>query len=274
MNTIASYKAGPCGIRQTHNPHQGKRNDGSTWRCDGVFITIDQIILPEQQVKEEAVEYTNQELAEKALELHAAATDGPWAWTDCGDKGGNAWFVGTFYNLQTQKTIAGGPIELDEFNEETQEFVAAAGYEERIALSDDTNARTQDANFIVFARNNICALAQAVLDGEAEVAKLKAQIAAVEKLCDDPLVMLYTSDDVIKVRHVRTALASGVSGEGKPMNKLAEALEYERGRWQRARDGYAVPDLDQAIESTNAAMATLESLPHKPGECACCDWHR
>jgi hypothetical protein len=93
---------------------------------------------------------------ERIAELRAladAATPGPWAWINLGDKGGNAWFVGTVYDTREEEMVwLSGEIVPEPYNEATGKFERVADYDQRIALNDDTVSRVQDAAFIAAAR--------------------------------------------------------------------------------------------------------------------------
>jgi hypothetical protein len=94
---------------------------------------------------------------ERIAELRAlaeAATPGPWAYFDTGDKGGPGWVLGTIYDTREKDMVwHTGRVEPDIYNEETTEFVQVADIMDRIAHdSDDGHARIQDAAFIAAAR--------------------------------------------------------------------------------------------------------------------------
>jgi hypothetical protein len=97
--------------------------------------------------------------------LSDAAEPGPWAWVNLGDKGGNAWMIGTFYNLDEQASdknatapLLTGCVEMERYDEDAEKFVQIAEYDKIIAdagTAHDDNPNTADAKFIVAVVNYV-----------------------------------------------------------------------------------------------------------------------
>ena len=108
--------------------------------------------------------------------LAKAATPGPWAWVNAGDKGGNAWFVGPVYKCgegddgQTDRdnpVYLTGEVRLVAWDDDAEREVRLADYDEWVAFNDH-HARSENAAFIAAANPTV------VCDLIAEVRRLRA----------------------------------------------------------------------------------------------------
>ena len=78
--------------------------------------------------------------------LLAEATPQPWGWTSDGEKS-NDWSIGQFVDRDS-KTVSGGPIERERYNEDTGEYEGHALDIETICYRDDARGFS-DAKLIV-----------------------------------------------------------------------------------------------------------------------------
>ena len=99
------------------------------------------------------------EIIAEIRERADAATTGPWAWENIGDKGGAAFLVGTYYSVKADKESGDAPllsgcVETETWDDEEEDYVRTADYDARIAILDD-NPNPGDAEFIAHARADI-----------------------------------------------------------------------------------------------------------------------
>lgn len=120
-----------------------------------------------------------------------ASTDGPWAWTNLGDKGGNAWAVGQFYDVNAPDTdsvvLLSGEVDRDVYDEESGDFKTSTDYLDIVAESgmglSANQARPDDAAFIAACRTDVPALI-------AEVRMLRAELKK-HTLCDQCTAVIF-----------------------------------------------------------------------------------
>jgi hypothetical protein len=117
-------------------------------------------------------------LAEIAARAEAA-TPGPWAYVDEGDKGGNAWVVGEFYSIRTDDyPPLAGRVETHEYDEERGDFVQVTDYTRIICdsgMKHDDGPQIADAAFIAASRTDVPALLAHIAAVEAERDALAAK---------------------------------------------------------------------------------------------------
>jgi len=128
-------------------------------------------------------------LAEIAARAEAA-TPGPWAYVDEGDKGGNAWVVGEFYSIRTDDyPPLAGRVETHEYDEERGDFVQVTDYTRIICdsgMKHDDGPQIADAAFIAASRTDIPALLAHI--AAVEAGSLKDVFAIMERRAESATV--------------------------------------------------------------------------------------